>query len=222
GTAGVVLRGKIIRIIFGIIIIIFGLHLSELLQLPLLDIENRPFLRRKTISPLQSFLMGLGFAFGWSPCIGPILASILLVASQTRNTINGAILLFSFSLGVGLPFILIGVFSSFFLKYIRKLNRYLPLVQLISGKFLAFIGLALLTGYLEKLSGISQLTSKQLLALLIILFLIYLEIKLLLSTYKKVMGKLEEEFLPRWVSQLFFLDFFLFAGLLFAGKLIGI
>ena len=133
----------IFRRIAAIIIIIFGLHLTGWLKLNFLYSEKRLNLR---INPgiFSPFIMGLAFAFGWSPCVGPILASILSYAATQETLTKGIQLLIVYSLGLGIPFFITGIATSSFLRLLARIKKYLHLIQVISGIFLIFIGILLL------------------------------------------------------------------------------
>jgi cytochrome c-type biogenesis protein len=105
---------------------------------------------------LRSFLFGLVFAAGWTPCVGPILAGIWLLASQTATVGKGVLLLTAYGLGLGIPFILVGLLFGSLSKGLRRLNRYLNVVSLVSGLFLAAMGILILTNSLALLAGLGS------------------------------------------------------------------
>ncbi|AAC06911.1 cytochrome c biogenesis protein CcdA [Aquifex aeolicus] len=107
------------------------------------------------ISYLGAFLMGVVFAFGWSPCIGPVLGSILFLASQQETVAKGALLLFVYSIGLGIPFLLAGLLFSLFLNFVRSFSRYFKYVEIAGGVLLVSLGLLLA---LDKLSLIANIT----------------------------------------------------------------
>jgi len=129
-----------LRRVAGIVIVIFGLHIAGWLRLNPLYSEKR--FRIKKISPtlFGSFVMGLAFAFGWTPCVGPILASILTYAATQETVMKGIQLLSVYSLGLGVPFFLTGIATGSFLKFFKKIRNYLHLIEIISGIFLIIIG----------------------------------------------------------------------------------
>ncbi len=133
----------------GIFIIFFGLLMLHAFNWRWLNFfyqEKRlPIIHHlKPGQPLSSFLFGSLFAFGWSPCIGPILATVLFLATTTHPW-QGMLLLSVFSLGMGLPFILIALAADKSLTLLPKLNKYLPIISTIGGIFLILIGLSILT-----------------------------------------------------------------------------
>ena len=109
------------------------------------------------VSYLRSGVVGIVFAAGWTPCVGPILASILLLASQTQTVAQGALLLFVYSLGLGIPFLIAGALFSRLTVYLPKFYKYLPTISIISGLLLILIALLMFTGSLARLSQVGFL-----------------------------------------------------------------
>ncbi len=131
----------------GVFVILFGLFMLGIFKLPFLNIEKRldavPFL---TIGkPSRSFVIGGALAFGCTPCVGPILASILFLAGSSGTALSGALLLLVFSLGLSLPFILVAIAFSRATKYIQNITSKLRIVSIIGGIFLLGLGILLLT-----------------------------------------------------------------------------
>ncbi len=142
-----------IQRIGGIVLIVFGLHTLGLLQIPFLYYEKRAEMKRAGVGYLSSFLMGVIFSAGWVPCVGPILAGILLLASSTQTALQGAFLLLVYSLGLGVPFVLAGFAVGSLTKWIRRAGRYMRWVSVISGILLILIGVAIFTDTLRLLSA---------------------------------------------------------------------
>ncbi len=142
----------LIRRIGGVIVILLGIHITGVIKLNLLEREKRFEFTDKPIGYLGSVLVGIAFAAGWTPCIGPILASILLYASTSENVGSGIILLIAYSMGLGVPFLISALAFNSFLTYFSKFNRYLRIVSIISGIFLIVIGFLLVFDYLSILS----------------------------------------------------------------------
>lgn len=131
----------------GVLVIIFGLFMLGAFRLPFLQSDKRmkipSFL---TIGkPSSSLAIGGAFAFGWTPCVGPILGSILLLASTSTTALQGALLLTVFSFGLAIPFLLVAIGFSHATKYIEKISVYLKWVSVIGGVFLIFLGFLLVT-----------------------------------------------------------------------------
>ena len=142
----------LIRRVGGVIVILLGIHITGVIKLNLLEREKRFEFTDKPIGYLGSVLVGIAFAAGWTPCIGPILASILLYASTSENVGSGIILLVAYSMGLGVPFLISALAFNSFLTYFSKFNRYLRIVSIISGIFLIVIGFLLVFDYLSVLS----------------------------------------------------------------------
>ena len=126
--------------IAGIIIVIFGLHLLGIFRIPWLYYEKRFHANDRTLGMLTPFVLGLTFAFGWAPCVGPILAGMLLLASTEATILKGIILLSFYSAGLGVPFFAAGVGFNLFIHLFEKLKRYFKIIEIISGLFLILVG----------------------------------------------------------------------------------
>ncbi len=136
----------------GIILIIFGIHYTGIFKIRFLNFEKR-IKMPETLKTgyLWSFLFGIIFSFGWVPCVGMILSGILLLASNMETFYQGIILLIVFSLGLGLPFIVSSIFISFFVKILKRVNKYLNIISIISGIFLIALGLIFVTNSMLKI-----------------------------------------------------------------------
>ncbi|TLG78211.1 cytochrome c biogenesis protein CcdA [Methylocystis sp. B8] len=150
---GAVLRANlhILSWVAGAIIILMGLHFIGLLKVSLLYREKRAEIT-KPMGLFGSYVMGLAFAFGWTPCIGPILAAILAVAGTQETVPLGAALLATYSLGLGLPFIGAGLALSRFLAFVARFRRHFGKVEKVVGALLVFTGVAFLTGGVQEMS----------------------------------------------------------------------
>ncbi|MBI4811403.1 MAG: cytochrome c biogenesis protein CcdA [Ignavibacteriales bacterium] len=144
---------NIISKIAGVIIIIFGLHMIGVFKIPFLNYEKRFHTEGKKLSLFGAFIVGLAFAFGWTPCIGPILAAILAIASQQETVMQGVILLSFYSLGLGIPFLLTGLSLTIFFNVFNKFKRHLHKVEVVGGILLVIVGVLIMTNYLTVLSG---------------------------------------------------------------------
>jgi cytochrome c-type biogenesis protein len=134
-----------IRIIGGVIIILLGIHLTGLIRFRGLDLERRLHLEKKPLHFLGTFFIGMAFAAGWSPCIGPLLGSILIIAGSQETVWQGMSLLAVYSLGLGLWFVGISLFINFILVFLQKAKKVLRYVNLVAGCVLIVIGLSLVT-----------------------------------------------------------------------------
>jgi len=140
--------------IAGVIIIIFGLHTARVFQIPFLNYEKRFHTSGSELSYLGIFALGLAFAFGWSPCIGPILAAILAMASVQDTVMKGVFLLTAYSLGLGVPFFLTGIATNWFLRVFSGIKRHFRTVEIISGLFLIVIGVMFFFNWFTQLSSL--------------------------------------------------------------------
>lgn len=135
----------LIRILGGVLIIFFGLYIGGFINLGLLGREKRVHLQGRPIGYLGSFLVGFTFAAGWTPCVGPILSSILLYASTAEDMGAGILLLAFYSLGLGLPFFISALALNSFLGTFQRIRRYIGLITRVSGFLLILIGFLMLT-----------------------------------------------------------------------------
>ena len=144
---------NIISKIAGVVIIVFGLHMVGVFKIPFLNYEKRIQTSSKPLGILGSFVVGLAFAFGWTPCIGPILATILAIASQQDTVGKGMILLTSYSLGLGIPFFLTGLSLTAFFNFFTKIKRHLHKIEVTGGVLLVAVGILIMTNYLTLISA---------------------------------------------------------------------
>ena len=143
----------IFNIVAGVLIIVFGVHLTGLVKIPLLYREARIHSQSSRRGLAGSFLIGLAFAFGWTPCIGPILAGILTIAATRESVYQGMFLLLIYSAGLGIPFLLTSLGVSRFLKFYTRFRTHLHSVEVVSGVLLIAIGLLIASNRLAMLSG---------------------------------------------------------------------
>ena len=137
-----------LRIIAGLIIIIFSLHILGVFNLNFLNYEKR-LDAEKNSNVFSSFLVGMAFAFGWTPCIGPILGSILILASTTENIYEGIMLLTFYSLGLAIPFILAGYAIQKFLLISKNIKRKMNIITKTGGVLLFLTGILIITNQLQ-------------------------------------------------------------------------
>ncbi|OGP73745.1 MAG: cytochrome C biogenesis protein [Deltaproteobacteria bacterium RBG_16_50_11] len=137
----------------GVLIIVLGIHFTGVINLPFLQMEKRFELGKKPIGYLGSFIVGIIFAAGWTPCIGPILSAILLYASTSKNFTTGVFLLAVYSLGLGIPFLLASLAFNSFLTAFGRIKRYLRVMTMVSGFFLIAIGILFLTDTFREINA---------------------------------------------------------------------
>jgi len=139
--------------IAGIVVIIFGLHLTGIWKIKALYADKRLHDVKGGASALGSFAVGFAFAFGWTPCIGPILATILVFAGAQETVLKGIILLAIYSLGLAVPFLLTSLGVDRFLSFYGRFRRHLHTVEVVSGVLLIAIGVLIFLNNLKLLSG---------------------------------------------------------------------
>jgi cytochrome c-type biogenesis protein len=157
-TLGVILTGtlgllgrvtQIINLAAGIIIILLGLNfIFDFWKI--LSLEKRFHIARKPTGLPGSMLIGMAFGAGWSPCIGPMLGAILLLAGTTGKMLQGILLLTVYSIGLGVPFLLTGYFFTFALRQMQRIKLHLSTIRIFSGIFLVVMGILILLGRLQQ------------------------------------------------------------------------
>ncbi|MFW6273655.1 MAG: cytochrome c biogenesis CcdA family protein [Halanaerobium sp.] len=140
---------RILSSLGGIIIIVFGLHLTGIIEISYFYREKKLELPAFLKGNYKAFAMGIILALGWTPCIGPILSSILITAGTRTNIFSGGLLLFFYALGLAVPFFLTALFMDYLLPRFKAFNKHLPLVNKVTGLLLIIFGILMLTGYIE-------------------------------------------------------------------------
>jgi len=140
-----------LAIVAGVVIIVMGLHFLGLTPIAWLHRQKRLEVA-KPVGLWGAYLIGLAFAFGWTPCIGPILAAILAVAASEQTVARGAALLAVYSLGLGIPFVVAGFAIEPFAAFLARFKRYMRRVEQAMGALLVLTGIAFLTGSISQLS----------------------------------------------------------------------
>jgi len=139
-----------LRIVAGTIIVIFSLQLLGVINIGFLNYEKKYYTKKST-KPLFVFIVGMAFAFGWTPCIGPILGSILALASTEENISRGIVMLSFYSLGLAIPFILSGFLIQKFLLFSKNFKKNINIVLKFGGTILLITGVLILTNQLQAL-----------------------------------------------------------------------
>jgi cytochrome c-type biogenesis protein len=149
-----VVRSFAFRLVAGGALVVLGLHTAGIVRIPVLlrDVRVR-FNPGGRFGVAPSFLVGAAFASGWTPCIGPILGTILLYAGTNGTVGQGALMLAAYSLGLGVPFLLAGYALDSATRLMRRMNRQARVVELASGSLVAAMGIAILTGGLTWFAG---------------------------------------------------------------------
>lgn len=157
GLLGEYIYSDWFRYLMGALIILLGLHQMEVFHFLFLEKQKKVDFgaNRQKNELFSAFLLGLGFSFGWTPCIGPVLGSVLaLAASGGQNAMMGAVYLLVYTLGMALPFLLLALASSIVLPYFNRLKPHLLLLKKIGGAIIILMGILLLFGQLNILSTI--------------------------------------------------------------------
>ncbi|MBZ5524503.1 MAG: cytochrome c biogenesis protein CcdA [Acidobacteriia bacterium] len=144
---------SILSKIAGVVIVIFGLHLTGIFKINALYSDKRMHSVQGGKSPVGAFVIGFAFAFGWTPCIGPILATILALAASTGTIAKGILLLAVYSLGLAVPFLLTSLGIDRFLSFYGRFRRHLHTVEVLSGILLIVIGVLIFFRHFTVLSG---------------------------------------------------------------------
>lgn len=146
-------HATLIRQAGGVLVVLFGIHVTGLIPIRMLMGDSRLVLRHKPAGYVGSFLVGLVFAAGWTPCIGPILATILTLAATEEEVFEGIRLLLLYSLGLGIPFVLSSLALHQFLVLFNRMKRFIRIFEICTGIFLIIIGVLLFSNWLTRLSA---------------------------------------------------------------------
>ncbi len=154
-SAGSVLRGvsRLFNMAAGTVVIVLGLNFTFDFW-KILNVDKRFYLKKRPKGIFGSVLIGMAFGAGWTPCIGPILASILFLAGTSSRIFQGIALLAVYSIGLGMPFILAGFFFSTFQKQMEKIKPYLHTIKIASGMFLIILGILIFIGSFARMNAL--------------------------------------------------------------------
>jgi cytochrome c-type biogenesis protein len=137
----------------GIFVILMGLHFLHLFRIPLFDRTVRVGLAEKPVGLIGAYVIGLAFGFGWSPCVGPVLATILLMAGAQNSAGEGARLLFIYSLGIGMPFLVAASFAGTFMRWSARFRKRLDMIEKAMGLLLIATGVLIFTGQMASIAN---------------------------------------------------------------------
>jgi len=156
GTFGrfLVNYGRIVNITAGAVIILFGLNYLEVLNIPFLKNTKKVEYEPKDPGLLSSFVFGVIFSIGWTPCVGTFLGSALMMAASSQNSTKGIIMLLLYSAGLGIPFVLSAVLLEKFKSVFDFIKRNYKIVNIISGLLLVIVGISMMTGMLGRLLSV--------------------------------------------------------------------
>ncbi len=144
----------LLRKVGGVLIMLLGVHVTGLIPITMLLGEKRITLHRKPAGFIGTFLVGIAFAAGWTPCIGPILAAILMVAATAQNVYHGIVLLLVYSLGLGIPFFLSSLAMHQFIIAFQRFKKFIRVFEICTGIFLMLVGVMIYFNWLSRLSGV--------------------------------------------------------------------
>ena len=139
--------------IAGVIIVIFGLHYMGIFRIGFLNFEKRFHLESKPAGYIGSYILGLAFAFGWTPCVGPILASVLMVAASSDSIAYGISLLSIYTAGLGIPFLIAAFAVKPFMLFLNRFKKQMNKIEITIGTLLIVTGVAIFTGDLADVSN---------------------------------------------------------------------
>lgn len=152
-------RMPILRNIAGIIMIIFGLHVLGVFRISALYQDKRMHNLQTSSGMLGALVLGLVFALGWSPCLGPILSGILGLASEQETVVRGMFLLFVYSTGLGIPFLMTSLGLNRFLAFYNRFKRHFRALEIVSGILILGVGVLILTNQMTRMNAYFQFLS---------------------------------------------------------------
>ncbi len=154
GALGKLINNRIVLYVSGAIVIILGLHQIGVFNLSFLERQKTVEIKRsKKGGIIGAYLLGLTFSLGWTPCVGPVLATVLGVASSQGQAAYGGFLMMIYSAGLALPFLLISFFAGFFLERFKKLNKHMRKIQIVGGVLIILMGILLMTDNIDIIIG---------------------------------------------------------------------
>lgn len=136
----------------GILVMIFGAHFVGVYRIKFLDREARLDAGDRGGSSFGAYILGLAFAFGWTPCVGPILAAILFMAAAKESAGQGALLLGLYALGIGIPFVIAGFFASRFIRFSTRIKKHMAVIEKAMGLLLVITGILFMTGQMSRIA----------------------------------------------------------------------
>lgn len=155
GALGTVFNNRLFLVLAGGVVIVLGLHQTGIFKLLFLEQEKRLSVDSAGRGGiLGSYLLGLTFSFGWTPCIGPVLAAVLVMASSGNQALQGGFFMLVYTLGMAVPFLLVALFTQSLLRLFKRINRYLPVIQKVGGVLIIAMGILLMTDNLNVVNSL--------------------------------------------------------------------
>ena len=153
---GQIVYGHYTRLVLGTIIVLMGIYQLELVEIPWLSRQKTVQMEAKNVGELtRSFLLGLSFSFGWTPCVGPVLSSVLAIAASGGNgALQGGLLMLVYTLGLALPFLVMALASGWVVQRFAKLKPYMGTLKKIGGALIILMGILLMLGNLNVLASL--------------------------------------------------------------------
>jgi cytochrome c-type biogenesis protein len=152
GALGSVINTKWFLMFCGFIVVLLGLHQIGLFHISFLETEKKVHLKRSSKQDiLGTYLLGLTFSFGWTPCIGPILGAVLGISASKGQAAYGGFLMFVYAFGLLIPFLILSIFSAILLRYVKRLNKHMKKIQILGGIIIVIMGVLLMTNNLNLL-----------------------------------------------------------------------
>ena len=139
--------------ISGAVIVLFGLHLAGVVRLPVLMRAAHAEAQARPAGLLSAFAIGLAFGFGWTPCVGPVLASILLIAGTGESITEGVALLSAYAAGIGVPFLVAAVFTGPFVRWLSRFRQWIPVIERVTGLALIVTGVLIFFGLMPAIGN---------------------------------------------------------------------
>lgn len=153
-VSGVLARNSIILgQIAGAVIVVFGLHFMGVFRISFLNFEKRFNVQNKPAGVVGSYILGLAFAFGWTPCVGPILASVLMVAASGDSVLYGTSLLAVYAAGLGIPFLIAALAVKPFINFMKRFRQHIHKVEITVGSLLVVTGVVIFTGDINQVAN---------------------------------------------------------------------
>jgi cytochrome c-type biogenesis protein len=154
GVLGSILYGDWFLVACGLVVIVLGIHQTGLIQINLLQKEQKIQVKRtRKLDYIGAYVLGLTFSFGWTPCIGPVLAAVLGLTLSGGNVVYGGFLMAVYSLGLMIPFLIVAIFSDQLLSRMKNIYKYMGKIKIIGGLMVIFMGVLLMTNQIASITA---------------------------------------------------------------------